>query len=77
MARSRLDIMLDILGVALNDATKTKIAFAVNLKIDTVERYLDLLTDEGLILMTAQTSTYRTTEKGKDLLKKASEIALQ
>lgn len=69
--------MLDILGVALNDATKTKIAFAVNLKIDTVERYLDLLTDEGLILMTAQTSTYRTTEKGKDLLKKASEIALQ
>ena len=74
MSRSRVEIMVDILVVALTDATKSKIALSANLREEAVRMYLELLMEEGLIKLWSYNNTYKTTEKGKRLIKKAEKI---
>ena len=66
--------MVDILAVALTDAAKSKIALSTNLKDETVDMYLDLLVQEGLLTFWSYNNTYKTTEKGKRLIRKAEKI---
>jgi|GEM_PF-4449902 len=68
--------MVDILVVALTDATKSKIALSANLREEAVHMYLELLMEEGLIELWLYNNTYKTTEKGKRLIKKAEKIFL-
>ncbi|MDY6864995.1 MAG: winged helix-turn-helix domain-containing protein [Halobacteriota archaeon] len=74
MSRSRVEIMVDILVAALTDAAKSKIALSANLRDETVDIYLDLLVQEGLLNFWSYNNTYKTTEKGKRLIKKAEKI---
>ncbi len=66
--------MVDILVVALTDVTKSKIALSANLREEAVRMYLELLMEEGLIKLWSYNNTYKTTEKGKRLIKKAEKI---
>ena len=76
-----MEVIADILTEALNGASKTKIMYRANLNFSRVNRYLSELLKRGLIVKENNPNTeagyYRTTEKGKDLLKvlkKAEEL---
>lgn len=64
--RSRLDIIADILRVALNPTLKTRIMYACNLSFKQTHYYLPLLVESGLLQQNS--ATYQTTEKGKGFL---------
>lgn len=67
--RSKNRIISEILKVCLEGANKTRIVYQVNLNFRTVNTYLDLLIKNSMIKVTvAATKTYKTTEKGKELL---------
>lgn len=64
--RSRMDIIADILSVAMEETKKTQIVYKANLNFRRVEGYLHYLLDRGLIENTD--GGYKTTEKGKEFL---------
>ena len=67
--RSKNRIISEILNVCLEGANKTRIVYQVNLNFRTVNTYLDLLIKNSMIEVTAAaTKTYKTTERGKELL---------
>lgn len=79
--RSQMKIITDILTKALNTATKTRIMYRANLNFLRFNRYFSKLLERGLIVNENGPNDgvmyYRTTEKGKDLLKvlkKAEEL---
>ncbi|MDY6930296.1 MAG: winged helix-turn-helix domain-containing protein [Halobacteriota archaeon] len=74
MSQSRIEIMIKILEVALNEATKTKIALTANLREEMVQMYLGLLQDEGLLEFWPINNTYKTTDKGRRLIRKAQKV---
>lgn len=47
--RSRTDIAVDILRVAMNGAKKTHIVYEVNLNFNIAQKYLELLKEKELI----------------------------
>jgi len=71
--RSKMEVISDILTEALNGASKTRIMYQANLNFSRVNRYLPELLEKGLIIKENNPKGgvvhYRTTEKGKDLLK--------
>lgn len=67
--RSKNKIVSEILKVCLEGANKTRIVYQVNLNFRTVNSYLDLLIKNSMIeVIAAATKTYKTTERGKELL---------
>jgi len=68
--RSKNKIVSEILKVCLEGANKTRVVYQVNLNFRTVNSYLDLLIKNSMIevITAAPTKTYKTTEKGKELL---------
>jgi predicted transcriptional regulator len=65
MKRSRQEIILQILEICVDGASKTKIVYQVNLNFKTVNPYLDLLTKNGLIQVNeGHAIVYETTLKG-------------
>ncbi|HEY9246173.1 MAG TPA: winged helix-turn-helix domain-containing protein [Candidatus Methanoperedens sp.] len=75
MNRSRIDIIIDILEVAVGGTNKTKIVYRTNLNFKLAGKYLSLLQDRGLI--ENRLDKYITTEKGKIILGKAKELISQ
>jgi predicted transcriptional regulator len=75
MNRSRIDIIIDILDVAIGGTNKTSIVYKTNLNFKLADRYLMLLQNRGLI--ENRLDKYITTEKGKILLGKAKEVISQ
>ena len=68
--RDRMEIASDILDICKKGANKTRIVYQANLNFKTVNIYIDLLTEKGLIEVDLSTPSklYRTTEKGSSLL---------
>ena len=68
-----MEVIADILTEALNGASKTRIMYRANLNSLRVNRYFSKLLETGLIVKENDPNNgalcYRTTEKGKGLLK--------
>jgi len=67
--RSRTEITAMILDTANEKATKTKIMYKAYLSYAQLKEYLSVLIENNLIEYLEETQTYKTTEKGLNLLK--------
>ena len=72
--RSRIDIAIDILRVAMNGAKKTHIVSEANLNFNIVQKYLEMLNEKELIRH--ENGLFVTTNKGKIFQKMAMELKL-
>ena len=65
--RRRLDIVRDMLTVAVGRVRKTKIMYRANLNYEQVNSYLKDLLDDGLVQLNGD-SSYLITQKGHEFL---------
>ena len=72
--RSRTEIVSMILEAANGGATKTKIMYKAFLSYAQLKEYLSVLIENNLIEYLEGTQTYKTSEKGFNLLKMHNEI---
>jgi len=72
--RSRTEIVSMILEAANGGATKTRIMYKAFLSYAQLKEYLSVLIENNLIEYLEGVQTYRTTEKGFNLLKMHNEI---
>jgi predicted transcriptional regulator len=72
--RSRTEIVSMILEAANGGATKTKIMYKAFLSYAQLKEYLSVLIENNLIEYLEGVQTYKTTEKGFNLLKMHNEI---
>jgi predicted transcriptional regulator len=72
--RSRTDIAVDILRVAMNGAKKTHIVYEVNLNFNIAQKYLEMLNEKELIKQ--ENGLFITTNKGKVFQEMAKELKL-
>lgn len=75
MRRSRMDIIIDVLEVAVVGVNKTAVVYKTNLNFRLAEKYLELLQKHGFVENIL--NKYKTTDKGKVFLQKAKELTLQ
>ena len=73
--RSRTEIVSMILESANGGATKTKIMYIAFLSYNQLKEYLSVLIENNLIEYLEGTRTFKTTEKGLNLLKMHNEMA--
>ena len=73
--RSRLDIIAGILHAAVDRTVKTRIMYGANVNFVQFNEYVDLLLEARLIATTScgRKTFYRTTEKGRLLLRRFNE----
>jgi predicted transcriptional regulator len=70
MKRSKSDIMLEILNVCRNGASKTRIVYKANLNFNTATPYIELLSEKGLVSISEGPRTlYETTPQGLEVIK--------
>ena len=74
MRRSRIDIAVDILRVAINGAKKTHIVYEVNLNFNIAQKYLEMLKEKELIRY--DNGLFVTADKGKIFQKMAKGIKI-
>jgi predicted transcriptional regulator len=72
--RSRTEIVSMILEAANGGATKTRIMYKAFLSYAQLREYLSILVENNLIEYLEGMQTYKTTEKGLNLLKMHNEI---
>ncbi|HET8857886.1 MAG TPA: winged helix-turn-helix domain-containing protein [Nitrososphaeraceae archaeon] len=72
--RSRTEIVSMILEAANGGATKTKIMYKAFLSYNQLKEYLSVLIENNLIEYRDGTKTFRTTEKGLNLLRMHNEM---
>ena len=72
--RSRTEIVSMILEAANGGATKTKIMYKAFLSYAQLREYLSVLIENNLLEYLEGVQTYKTTEKGFNLLKMHNEI---
>ena len=72
--RSRTEIVSNILDAANGGATKTKIMYIAFLSYNQLREYLSILIENNLLEYLDGTQTYKTTEKGLNLLKIHNEM---
>ena len=72
--RSRTEIVSNILEAANGGVTKTKIMYKAFLSYNQLNEYLSVLIENNLIEYLDGTQTYKTTEKGLNLLKMQNEM---
>ena len=73
--RSRTEIVSNILDAANGGTTKTKIMYFAYLSYNQLIEYLSILIENNLIEYLDGTKTFKTTEKGLNLLKIHNEMA--
>jgi predicted transcriptional regulator len=73
--RSRTEIVSMILESANGGATKTKIMYISFLSYNQLKEYLSILIENNLIEYLEGTRTFKTTEKGLNLLKMHNEMS--
>jgi predicted transcriptional regulator len=73
--RSRTEIVSNILEAANGGVTKTKIMYKAFLSYNQLREYLSILIENNLIEYLDGAQTYKTTEKGLNLLKMHNEMA--
>lgn len=71
--RRRVDIIADILKIAIAGANKTKIMYLGNLSHRLLEKYLKQTIGAGFLSLDAR--SYEVTDKGKSFLEKYSEFS--
>lgn len=75
MNRSRYAIVLQVLTTCKNGANKTKIVYEGNLNFKTVNYYIKLLENGGMIdLRQGSPPIYQTTAKGENLMKSLMQV---
>ncbi|TLX88933.1 MAG: hypothetical protein E6K94_11465 [Thaumarchaeota archaeon] len=72
--RSRTEIVSMILEAANGGATKTRIMYKAFLSYAQLKEYLSVLIENNLLEYLEGVQTYKTTEKGLNLLKMHNEI---
>ena len=72
--RSRTEIVSMVLEAATGGATKTRIMYKAFLSFAQLREYLSLLIENNLLEYLDGSKTYKTTEKGFNLLKMHNEI---
>ena len=72
MRRNRLDIIADILNAAKMGLRKTRIVYSTNLNFKLANKYLPLLTENGLLEVIDR--DYITTSQGIEFLENYSKI---
>ena len=72
--RSRTEIVSMILEAANGGATKTRIMYKAFLSYAQLREYLSVLIENNLLEYLEGSQTYKTTEKGLNLLKMHNEI---
>lgn len=75
--RGEVEIIRDILAVALGDVKVTHLMYRANLSYSTLRKYLFAALDKGFISKVHNSdgsAVYRTTEKGKVLLEKLRDV---
>ena len=72
--RGRTEMLAAMLEVAKGKVTKTKIMYIAFLSYGQLKEYLSILIENNLIEYLDGTKTYKTTEKGLNLLKMHNEI---
>jgi predicted transcriptional regulator len=72
--RSRTEIVSNILEAANGGVTKTKIMYKAFLSYNQLKEYLSVLIENNLLEYLEGTQTYKTTEKGLNLLKMHNEM---
>ncbi|MGI0051542.1 MAG: winged helix-turn-helix domain-containing protein [Nitrososphaeraceae archaeon] len=72
--RSRTELVGSILAAANGGATKTKIMYTAFLSFNQLKEYLSILIENNLIEYLDGTKTFKTTEKGLNLLKIHNEM---
>lgn len=70
--RGRLETMSEILNIARGGSKKTHIMYRANLSHSQLEKYLGILMDRELLEI--EEGLFVITDKGKDFIKKFSEI---
>ena len=73
--RSRTEIVGNILDAANGGTSKTKIMYSAFLSYNQLNEYLSILIENNLIEYLDGTKTFKTTEKGLNLLKIHNEMA--
>jgi predicted transcriptional regulator len=73
--RSRTELAATILKAANGGATKTKIMYTAFLSYNQLKEYLSFLIENNLIEYLEGTKTFKTTEKGLNLLKIHNEMS--
>jgi predicted transcriptional regulator len=73
--RSRTELAATILEAANGGATKTKIMYTAFLSYNQLKEYLSFLIENNLIEYLEGTKTFKTTEKGLNLLKIHNEMS--
>ena len=73
--RSRTEIVGSILEAANGGVSKTKIMYIAFLSFGQLKEYLSILIENNLIEYLEGSQTYKTTEKGLNLLKIHNEMA--
>ena len=73
--RSRTEIVSNILEAANGGVTKTKIMYKAFLSYNQLREYLSVMIENNLLEYLEGTQTYKTTEKGLNLLKMHNEMA--
>jgi predicted transcriptional regulator len=70
MKRSKSDIMLEVLNVCRNGASKTRIVYKANLNFNTATPYIELLSEKGLVnISEGPRILYETTPQGLEVIK--------
>jgi len=73
--RSNMEISADILKVTVNGALKSHIVYKANINFQLGKKYLDRLTNSGLIVDSVNGSRiYLTTDKGKEYIKQFEDL---
>jgi predicted transcriptional regulator len=73
--RRRTELAATILEAANGGATKTKIMYIAFLSYNQLKEYLSFLIENDLIEYLERTKTFKTTEKGLNLLKIHNEMS--
>lgn len=66
--RSRNDIIAELLKIALDRTTKTRMMYSAYLSYRQVEEYLPLLLGSGMLELDTKGKKYHTTKKGEHFL---------
>jgi predicted transcriptional regulator len=73
--RNRIDIIAELLNVACGGTTKTKMMYKVMLSYGQLKEYLQILTENDLIVYDNANQRFSTTHKGFEFVKRYEDLS--
>jgi predicted transcriptional regulator len=73
--RNRIDIIAELLDAARSGATKTKMMYKAMLSYGQLKEYLQMLTENDLIVYHDATQRFTTTDKGYQFIKRYEDLS--